>query len=181
MSSTTTKLWWVTRLHNAVIVSLGVIQQAQADATLAGFGLEGSIWPHGWAVRGAICIRMSPMAASQRERMESLLLFASVVGHSPTAFSFHLHGHNNNRCTGLTEIRLRDPQLQNLKKHNPQSVWVYHCGIFTAKARNNINTARLTIMSNREDGWVAIVGWTSSNWPFHSIIKWEDDKIITKH
>lgn len=35
---------------------------------------------------------------------------------SPAVFLFHLHGRNNDRCTGLQRIRLRDPQFKINKK-----------------------------------------------------------------
>lgn len=108
---------------NKIVVSNVSSQHSQSifgyDLTGAGWCETGCIWVEGFNLTArlsseeAICIHTSPTAASQRESMESLLLFASAVGLSPTAFSFHLYGHSNNRCTGLVEIRLTDPRLQN--------------------------------------------------------------------
>lgn len=49
-------------------------------------------------------------------RIESLLVFVSVAGSLSALVLFHLHGHDNNRCAGLKEIRLGDPQFKINKK-----------------------------------------------------------------
>lgn len=80
--------------------------------------------------------------------VESLLVFVSVVGLSPAVFPFHLHGSDNNTCTGHKELRTRDPRLK--RKKNSHHVWVTHCGTFSAKARNKIKIpARITRISKR--------------------------------
>lgn len=97
----------------------------QADVTLAVLQSESfmmtawlRVWLHDGLTReDDTC--MLPTAASQRKGwdvrariwidatvdpafVKSLLVFVSVAGLSPAVFPVHLHGSDNNTCTGLT-------------------------------------------------------------------------------
>lgn len=115
------------------------LTEGQADVALAVFQSEGSNWPHSWhwgwerrpswrqRVRAVqvtpVC--SSPPAASRREGWDLIdisedpgfvsslcLCLCLWLGLSPTLVLFHLHGCDSNRCAGLKEIRLRDPQFK---------------------------------------------------------------------
>lgn len=89
---------------------------------------------------------------------ESLFAFVSVAGLSLSVFPIHLHGSDSNRCTGLQEIRLRDPQRN---KHFPQQVsqWLWHLFHKTRNKRKKKNTAKITSITKNQSAL-----WLPSQW-----------------